>query len=139
MKKILFLLAVLLLTGIYSAGQKGTIASTAAMLEGKTWQMQLPKDMGIDGYNVYKNGKITSVLFYRGRQIKTEGNYYLSDTVSEAFYPAMVGKNVSGKYLISNSNSHPTQAKVHEIIRIDSKTLVLQYLTNDSIITFMAK
>lgn len=138
-KKAISIFAVLLLVGSYTMGQKGTKHSTRSMLESKTWLMQFATPQNIVCYNQYKDGKVLSVLMYNDKEVKTEGTYYLCDSIPHAFDSTMIGHAFLGKYLVTNSTTHLKEAKVYEIIQLDSQSLVLKYTANNSVSTFKAK
>lgn len=139
MKKIISLLTVLLLVSSYSVARKKAMPYTKELLESKTWLMQFSPPQDVVCSNTYKNGKVESVLTYQDKEVKTEGSYYFSESIPMAFDSTMVGKASQGRYIVSNSTTHKTEAKVYEIVRLDSEMLVLRYTANGVYSTFDAK
>jgi hypothetical protein len=139
MKKIITLLTILLLISSYSTARKKAKPYTKEMLESKTWLMQFTPPQEVVCSNTYKNGKVESVLTYQDKEVKTEGSYYMSEVIPMAFDTTMIGKASQGRYIVSNSTTHKTEAKVYEIVRLDSEMLVLRYTANGTYSTFDAK
>jgi len=115
-------------------------ATVLESLQAKKWEMQGMTDKTSeihyqsDIYTVYLNGEILCKY-----------EYYLSDSIDEAFNREKIGKISNGKYIISqmivdvNYNKRPVPISVYEIVQLNKNWLIFRYTKHSHVLKFKAK
>ena len=133
MKKIVFIFISLFFCMLSNVGQNSSLRFTQQYLMSHKWYPDIYDDEDLEtSFITYTlTQEIDSTFTEEGEIELYISDYYLSETKDLIFDTNKIGKNVSGKYLVTASGTVPEGklAYVMEVISMTEEKMVLKHLT----------
>ncbi len=120
----------------------GQSKTTMELLINKEWVMQFPSKQSYSSKMIYDSDEERSILIINNEEYPLISSYYLSNELITKFDFAKVGKTSNGKYIVTfretvnKEGIKCTALHIYEILNLNTSSLVLKNLENNSILTY---